>query len=152
MAPIDWNKVEEILGPIIAIRGIFLVGHTDRRERGRRVLQMFVDTDEGITIAQCAEVSRELAAKLDASDIISEPYELEVSSPGIDRPIVVLRQYRKNVGRKFAVRYWEGTETRAFRGTLTAVEGSHLTFVSEDGVSATLEFPRIIESMEILPW
>ncbi len=152
MAAIDWKKVEELLDPIIAVRGVFLVGHADRKERGRKVLQMLVDTDQGITIAQCAEVSRELAAKLDEFDAIGEPYELEVSSPGIDRPIVVLRQYRKNIGRKFTVQYWEGTERRTLRGTLTALEGDHLTFASEEGTSTTLEFPKIIESLEILPW
>ncbi len=152
MAGIDWKRVEELLQPIANARGAFLVGHSERRERGRRILQLLVDTDEGITIAQCAEVSRDLAARLDEFNVVAEPYELEVSSPGIDKPLRILRQYKKNVGRKFVVHYWEGAERRSTTGTLAELKEDRLTFVNEKGESTTLEFSNIIESIEELPW
>ncbi len=152
MAGIDWKRVEELLEPIASASGAFLVGHSERRERGRRILQLLVDTDEGITIAQCAEVSRELAARLDEFNVVSEPYELELSSPGIDKPLKILRQYKKNVGRKFVVHYWEGAERRSTTGTLAELKEDRLTFVNEKGESTTLEFSNIIESIEELPW
>jgi ribosome maturation factor RimP len=152
MAAIDWNIVEEALKPVVEARGAFLVGRAERRERGRRIIQLFVDTDEGISVGQCADLSRELGAKLDGLNAVNEPYELEVSSPGIDRPLTLLRQYRKNVGRTFAVKYWQDAERRTLKGTLSAVADDRLTFVGENGEPTTIEFSKIIESIEELPW
>ena len=152
MAAIDWNLVENALKPIAEARGVFLVGRSERRERGRRIIQLYVDTDEGISISQCADVSRELGAKLDGLNALSEPYELEVSSPGIDRPLTKLRQYKKNVGRKFKVTYRHDDEQKTMNGTLAALIDDRLTFVGEKGESTTIEFSKIIESIEELPW
>ena len=152
MSSKDWPKLEEIVQPVLGGSNAFLVGLSERRERGRRVLQIFVDTDEGITIEHCAEISRALGASFDAENAISEPYELEVSSPGIDRPLKMLRQYRKNVGRKYKVQYWQETERRMIQGTLAAVDGEKLTFTTEKQETVLLDFSKIIESVEELPW
>jgi len=152
MAPIDWKMVEDALKPIAEAKGAFLVGRAERRERGRRIIQLFVDTDDGISISQCAELSRELGARLDGLNAVNEPYELEVSSPGIDKPLTMLRQYRKNVGRTFTVKYWQESERKTLKGTLSAVADDRLTFVGENGEPTTLEFSKIIESIEELPW
>lgn len=152
MAAIDWKKLEEVLEPIAAARGAFLVSHAERTERGRKVIQVFIDTDEGISIAQCADLSRELASKLDELNAIQEPYELEVSSPGIEKPLTLLRQYKKNVGRNFVVQYWQESERKTLKGTLASLNEDRLTFVSEKRESTTIEFSKIIESIEELPW
>ncbi|HEY6951733.1 MAG TPA: ribosome maturation factor RimP [Bacteroidota bacterium] len=152
MAAFNWSKVQEVVESAANARNAFLVTLAERREGGRRIIQVFVDTDEGVTIAQCAEISRELGARLDSLGLIEEQYELEVSSPGVDKPLKLLRQYKKNVGRKFSVHYWEGTERKTFEGTLMAVDGEILTFKTEKKESAILEFSKIIESIEELPW
>ncbi len=152
MATIDWKRVQEVLDPIIARNGAFSLGHSERRERGRRILQIFVDTDSGITIGQCADLSRELAARLDELNVLDEPYELEVSSPGIDKPLTMFRQYKKNVGRTFKVTYWQDVERKTLLGTLTGLGEDRLTFTDTKGNTTTLEFSKIIESIEELPW
>ncbi len=152
MAAIDWNLIENALRPIADAKGAFLVGRGDRRERGRRIIQLFVDTDEGISIAQCAELSRELGSALDGMNAVNEPYDLEVSSPGIDKPLSMLRQYKKNVGRKFRVIYRQGEERKTLNGTLASLEGDRLTFVDASGTPTTFDFANIIESKEELPW
>ncbi len=152
MASIEWPILEKIVQSGVNGRDAFLVGTAERRERGRRIIQVFVDTDDGITIAQCAEISRELGAELDAQNVVNEPYELEVSSPGIEKPLKLLRQYKKNVGRKYRVQYWQENERRTFSGTLAAIEGEKLTFTAEEQSAITLEFSNIIESIEELPW
>jgi len=148
----DWNLVENALKSVAEAKGVFLVGRAERKERGRRIIQLFVDTDTGISIGECAEVSRELGTKLDELNVVNEPYELEVSSPGIDRPLTMLRQYRKNIGRKFAVTYRQGPEEKKLKGTLSALAEDRLTFVGEDGGATIVEFSNIIESIEELPW
>lgn len=72
--------------------------------RGNRsVLSIWVDTDEGITIDSCARISRKLNQYFEESSPFNFPFNLEVSSPGVGRPLKLLRQYHKNVGRKLKV-------------------------------------------------
>lgn len=66
-------------------------------------LLVIVDGDKGITIDQCANLSRELSRELDETDLIAGAYTLEVSTPGLDHPLKLKRQYAKNVGRQFKV-------------------------------------------------
>jgi ribosome maturation factor RimP len=152
VASIEWPKLEGIVQSALSIRNAFLVGFAERRERGLRIIQVFVDTDDGITIAECAEISRDLGVEMEALNVINEPYELEVSSPGIEKPLKMLRQYRKNVGRKFKIQFWKDTERQTFSGTLATIEGEKLTFTTEKQEIVTLEFSKIIESIEELPW
>ncbi len=152
MSAIDWRKLEAIVQSAADPRNAFLVGFAERRESGHRIIQVFVDTDEGITIALCAEINREVGAALDVQNVINEPYELEVSSPGIERPLKLLRQYKKNVGRKYKVDYRRENEHKTFSGTLATIEGERLMFATEKEGMVSLEFSEIIESIEELPW
>ena len=152
MASKEWSKLVEMLTSIASARNVFLVGMEEQKERGQRVIKAFVDTDEGITIVLCAEINREFGAALDAQNLINEPYELEISSPGIDRPLKLLRQYKKNLGRKFTVQYLRSDERVSFTGVLQAIEGEKLTFATDKQETQSLEFSKIIESIEELPW
>lgn len=66
-------------------------------------IQIFVDTDLGITIEQCSLLSRKIGQYFDENDLIEFSYELEVSSPGVSNPLILPRQYKKNVGRELKV-------------------------------------------------
>lgn len=147
------QKITETSTPIIEGRNAFLVDLQVRPDRKAVVVQFFVDTDAGITIHQCAEISRELTLALRRGDLPAETeYRIEVSSPGIDRPLKFLRQYHKNVGRRFLVRFLRSGEQGTLTGTLLSVENDRLTFQSENGESISLLFDQIIESKEELPW
>jgi ribosome maturation factor RimP len=152
VTPSGRSKLEETLISVVNGKDAFLVGMEEQKERGRRVIKAFIDTDAGITIAQCAEINRELGAILESQNMINEPYELEISSPGIDRPLKLLRQYKKNLGRKFNVQYFRGDVRATMSGVLDAVDGEKLTFATEQRETITLEFSKIIESIEELPW
>ena len=146
------RKFEEQIPPILEAHHAFLVDVQVRGERGTQLIQVFVDTDEGITIEQCAGISRELKRSLSAYEVTAEAYHLEISSPGIDRPLKLLRQYHKNIGRKYKVRYRRDAEALSLIGTLTDVSGDRITFSPATGEPLTLEFSQIIESKEELPW
>jgi ribosome maturation factor RimP len=146
------EKMRVLLSPILERQGAFLVDTSIRNERGGKVLQVFVDTDKGITIEECAIISRELAQDLDHGNVIQGAYRLEVSSPGIDRPLQMLRQYRKNVGRRFKVVYQSAESRTTLVGKLQSVEDEKLTFETEKGETIALDFTKIIESKEELPW
>lgn len=71
-------------------------------------LEVLVDGDQGISIQDCAGISRYVGFRLEEDDVIQHAYRLEVSSPGIDRPLDTVRQYRKNIGRSVDVRLADG--------------------------------------------
>jgi len=146
------EKMRVLLSPILEHHGVFLVDTSVQNERGGKLLQVFVDTDKGITIEECAIISRELAQELDRANVFQGAYRLEVSSPGIDKPLRMLRQYRKNIGRRFVVRYQSAETPSTLVGKLQSVEGEKLTFETEKGENIALEFTKIIESKEELPW
>jgi ribosome maturation factor RimP len=144
--------IESHLNGILPEFDAYLVDvHLNRGHR-RLVVQVLVDTDAGITIGQCAEISRRLGKILDEDTKVDGSYELEVSSPGIDRPLKLLRQYRKNVGRTFRVTKNDAGARGQIEGTLEAVEGDELTFRTGDTATVTIRFTDIMETKEVLPW
>ncbi len=82
-------------------------------------LRVFMDSDGGLEISKCQRLSRYLESYLDEEQWLGEKYTLEVSSPGLDQPLKIVRQYRKNIGRGLTVKLLDG-EVR--KGTLKAVE------------------------------
>ena len=146
------RKVEKLILPILEPRNAFLVDVGVRGERGTKIIQAFVETDDGITIEECADISRELDRLLGPSGIVDGAYSLEISSPGIDKPLKLLRQYRKNIGRTYTVLYKKDAGEVTLVGTLTDVSDDRLTFSRGKGDPQTLTFSQIIESKEELPW
>jgi ribosome maturation factor RimP len=71
-------------------------------------LEVFIDCDSGMTLDKCQHISRFLESYLDQPDVFGEHYVLEVSSPGLSRPLKLLRQYQKNIGRKVEVTLKDG--------------------------------------------
>lgn len=90
-------------------------------------LQVFVDTDEGINFKQCQKLSRQIESILDESLLLGEKYTLEVSSPGISRPLKFLRQYPRNIGREIEITMLDAS---IIKGTLKNVEDDLLTVES----------------------
>jgi ribosome maturation factor RimP len=146
------EKIKSLLTPILDQHQAFLTDLVVRNERGGKLLQVFVDTDVGVIIEQCAEISRELAGEIDRENVIETSYRLEVSSPGIDKPLKLLRQYRKNIGRRFKVTYEKAGTRATIVGPLSSIVDDTLTFAPDKGEPVTLRFSEIVESKEELPW
>ena len=146
------SHVTEIVLPLLAAADGFLVDVVIRQEGRTCVVQVFWDTDAGVRIEQCAEVSRELNRTMELRGLVDENLRLEVSSPGIDEPLKLLRQYKKNVGREYRVRYRSTEGPKEFVGSIEAVEEDRVRFRSEKSEPVTLAFESIIESTEVLPW
>jgi len=115
--------IEEAVAPVVADHGLLLVDVEWRELRPRGLLRLYVDKPGGVDIADCERLSREIGDVLDAAAVIEGGYDLEVSSPGLDRQLRKEREYRWAVGRK--VRCWlaGGAEVR---GRLTAVTADRL--------------------------
>lgn len=97
-------------------------------ERGRWVLRLYIDQEKGITVDDCAAVSREMGDVLDSRDLIPHGYVLEVSSPGLNRPLRKEKDFEKRIGRKIRVRMAAPVEGRRnFVGTLTGFRDGTLS-------------------------
>ncbi len=93
---------------------------------GRQVLRVFVDVEGGITLDRCAALSQKISDLLDRKDPIPGSYTLEVSSPGIDRPLRSERDFRRNLNRTLKIEYREGDKSRTVVGVLKEVGAEHI--------------------------
>ena len=120
--------IEEAVAPVVGDHGLELVDLEWRGLRPRGVLRLFVDKRGGIGIGECERLSREIGDVLDAAAVIEGGYDLEVSSPGLDRQLRKEREYRWAVGKQ--VRCWlaGGEEVR---GRLTEVTSERLVLDRE---------------------
>ena len=98
-------RLRELALAAAASRGVELVDLVLARAGRRQVVRLIVDCVGGVTIDQCAEVSRRLSADLDMADLLDGRYTLEVSSPGTDRPLKTVADFRRKVGREVCVQY-----------------------------------------------
>jgi ribosome maturation factor RimP len=106
------SRIRELLSAMLEDQNSYLV---DLKVRPGQLVQVFVDRDPHITIEECAAISRYLEKELNKEFSFSEKYTLEVSSPGMDQPLKVMRQYKKSVGREVDVVLISGMKKR---GTL----------------------------------
>jgi ribosome maturation factor RimP len=121
-------RIEEIIVPVLRDHGLELVDVDWRPHRPRGILRIFVDKGGGVGIGDCERVSRELGDLLDVSGLIGEAYDLEVSSPGLDRQLRKDREYQWALGKR--VRCWlaGGAE---FQGRLAEVSAERVTLEDE---------------------
>lgn len=119
------QQVEEMLRPIAARLGLEMVGVSVAGEANRTVLRVLMDRpDGGITVEECAKVSETLSRQLDLYDLFDHPYTLEVSSPGLDRPLRTDGDFRRFAGKKAEIKTYEPVDgQRSFRGILLGVIG-----------------------------
>jgi ribosome maturation factor RimP len=96
-------KVKELAESKLADPGHFIVMVRFLEKQRPARLLVIVDGDNGVTIDACAQLSRDLSKAMDEQDFVPEAYTLEVSTPGLDHPLQLKRQYRKNVGRGLKV-------------------------------------------------
>lgn len=138
------DRVKEIAGPIIASLGMELVEAEAITEHGRRILRIYIDKQGGVTLDDCADVSRELGVALDVTDPISDRYVLEVSSPGLDRPLFREGDYIRFAGRKARLRTKLPVEGRKnFKATIVGAKDGLATVRDADGREWVLEIANI---------
>ncbi|MCE7041436.1 ribosome maturation factor RimP [Dyadobacter sp. CY312] len=125
------EHLEVLLNPMLEEGRLFLVNILIKPSKVSQKVTILVDSDEGITIQECTSISRRLAKQLEELEVFTEAYTLEVSSPGLDQPLTLFRQYRKNIGRNLKVTLKNG---EVVSGTLTEAE--------EDQIKIQLPEPK----------
>jgi ribosome maturation factor RimP len=137
----DIDRMMVVVEPVVERAGAELVNVELGGSRGRPVVRVYVDKEAGVTLDDCARLSRLIERELESSGTVPERYVLEVSSPGIERPLSRRRDFERFVGREIAVRLRAGREGRKrFTGVLEGVvdqgDGSYAILV-RDSVGGT---------------
>lgn len=137
------HKLTEMLRPAVEEVGVELLGIEFVSAGKHSILRIFIDHENGINVDNCADVSRQVGAILDVEDPISTEYNLEVSSPGVDRPLFSLEHYKAVIGETVNVRLSLPLNgRRKFKGTLDAIENDTL-IVTVDGEEYELVFSNV---------
>jgi ribosome maturation factor RimP len=104
------------------------------RFRGRGRLQLFIDSDNGVKIDDCVRISKLVEPIIDASSLFRYGYVIEVSSPGLDRPLQAARDFRRRIGEKVEI-FFNDTELAPFRGELIGANEQHIELQTGEGKS-----------------
>ncbi|MBL4584933.1 MAG: ribosome maturation factor RimP [Pseudomonadales bacterium] len=121
------EELKLLFEPVVEALGYVLWGIETSLQGKDPVIRLFIDSDDGIGVSACTEVSHHVGAILDVEDPISGEYRLEVSSPGIDRPLFTLEQFQKYQGHQLKLRLRRPFEDRRkFTGQLVKVDGDEL--------------------------
>lgn len=132
----------ELVTPIIEENGFELVDVEYVKEGSDYYLRVYADKEGGINIDDCVMISRSLEGKLDAADRMTDPYILEVSSPGLTRPLKKEKDFKRNLGKKVEVKLYRAVDgCKEFEAMLVGYGDSTLT-LQKDGKEEPEEFSK----------
>lgn len=132
MATLEQNLQQMLQGAVEDL-GCELWGIECQRAGRFMTVRLFIDKEGGVTVDDCADVSRQVSAILDVEDPIADKYNLEVSSPGLDRPLFTLPQFERYIGQDIAVHLRIPVmERRKWQGKLARIENDMVTLIVDD--------------------
>ena len=140
------DRVKTLIEGYLEENGIELVDIIYRREQGGMVLRLCVDTPKRITIAECEELNNYLSEALDKEDVIDERFLLEVSSPGLDRPIVTDRDFTRAMGKELDMRMYEPIDgKREHQGKLIGMAKDDVV-IESNGIATIIPRAKIAKA------
>jgi len=141
------EKLNELLTPLVTDLGLEFVGIEFSPSRGSSLLRVFIDAPERpVTIDDCERVSREISALMDVNDPIEGHYTLEVSSPGIDRPLFTVEHFTRFIGSEAKLNVALPIDGRhRFQGLIKGVEGDRI-HLDQDGKDVHIAHANIVKA------
>ncbi len=145
------DKIRELISPVFERMNIYLVDLELRGHINSQVLSVYADTDTGISLQEITDLTREIEDILDLENPIPGKYRLDVSSPGIDRPIKEIWQFRKNINRKLQVDYQVDGVHKEVIGELTGVTEKEIV-IKNKNVETKIPFEAIKKAIVKINW
>ena len=143
------ENIVRISNEIAEKLNFFVIDIIFRGDNRKKIIEVFVDAEKNVDADYLVEISREINSVIEDQDIIQQAYRLDVSTPGVDRPLKFLKQFPKHINRNFEVTYKIEDETRTITGKLLSVEKEELTFLS-DKKEVLIEFKNITTAKVII--
>ena len=140
----DFGKLFE---PVVESMGYELVGVEFQGAGAHGTLRIYIDRDSGVSLDDCAAISHQISGILDVEEPIKEAYDLEISSPGIDRPLFKLADFERFAGKTARIKLAVGLLGRKnFKGELQGVADSKLVTIEVDGEVYDLPYADIAKA------
>ncbi len=146
------GELESIISQYLKEQGLELVEFIYRREGAGRVLRILVDNSSGgISLGECARLNTQISGILDGKDIIKESYTLEVSSPGLGRPLKTRSDFLRNLNRKVTVFLREPVNAKwEFQGAIKEVKDDSLSIETDKGEVIEIPLSKISKAKQIV--
>ena len=142
---VDEGRIADVIRPVVAAAGMDLESVRVTAAGRRRLLRVVVDSDRGVSLDDAAAVSRELSAALDTVAVMGDfPYTLEVSSPGVDRPMTDPRHWRRAVGRLVQVTVTDSAGSGSVTGRIVSADADGVTLDVEGDPKTPRRFPYAV--------
>lgn len=122
-----------LVQPVVEELGLELVEVQYRSENAGWVLRLIIYRSGGVKLEDCARISRQVSYLLDVEDVIPHKYYLEVSSPGLDRPLRTIRDFERNIGAKVKLKVSNNDVTGSFTGKIVAVKENEIELLNKTG-------------------
>jgi ribosome maturation factor RimP len=143
---------EALVRPVIEMAGLELWDVTYRKEGGRMVLRVVIDREGGLDLDTISETSERLSRRLDLEDFGNGRYSLEVSSPGLERPLKEPRHFRRSVGERVKVKTVEPVDGRkVFEGALVSADAEAIVITS-DGGELRVPYENVASARTVFDW
>ncbi len=143
----ELEQIKDIAAQVLQDNDLYLVDVELKGSAGNRVIWIYVESESGnVSLDRCVDISREINFLLDAGGWHGKKYTLNVSSPGLDRPLRDIRQYHSNKGRNVRVKYLSDGEEIVSEGKMTGVTDSKITILTENKKELQISFPDIVET------
>lgn len=138
------DQIKNVIQPTIEGMGYILWGIEFKHVGRKSFLTVYIDKDGGVSIEDCSDVSRQISSVLDVEDLISYAYDLEVSSPGLDRLFFNIEQFKQYINEKIDIELNMPMDNhRKFKGLLVAVADNIVTVKLDDDTSLDIMYPNI---------
>lgn len=145
------QKIKDLAAPLVESKDLFVVDIEHKTGSGLNEVWLYLDAqDRGVNLDECADISRELGFLIEAHELFEKKYRLNVSSPGLSRPLSDVRQYKKNEGRKAKVKFKKDDEYDKTEGTIVGVDENGIMLEDQNGKSVKVLFDDIKEA-KIVP-
>ena len=144
MSELIIDKVKDYLNSLLPAMELGLFDVQFRREGHGWVLRVFIDSETGVSLDDCSKVSRELGRYLDVEDFINHEYNLEVSSPGLERPLRSFADFYRYIGKKARVKLHEAMDgEKIFEGVIEKLVDDRIQLKLDDGRCIEFSFEQI---------
>ena len=142
------QKIQEICEQVVLSEGFFFIELAVRGQRDQKVIEVYIDSRDGISVEECAIVNRKIGEVLESQNLLEDVSRLDVSSPGVDRPLKYLQQYPKHIGRLLEVHYVNTNQEEAtVLGKLKEVVGDNLSIVQKDRSEVIINYSSITSAI-----